>query len=251
MPEPKFRQTQYAFAAYIRDPEQNPVPPGVRPERMRMYRELFFNNVKSFIGSGFPVLKQVLEEAHWLELVGDFFARHKSATPYFVELPREFLAFLREERNGHPEDPPFLLELAHYEWVELALSVAAGEAPQECSALLENPLACTIDLSEVAWPLAYRFPVQLISRDYQPAEPPDEPACLAVYRDREEVVRFLELNPVTYRLLQILEEEGAMSAERCLRRIADEVGAADPTAIFIHGEGILRELAERGVIGTL
>jgi len=40
-----FQQHQAAFAAYIRNPENSPLPVGVKPERMAMYRELFFNNI--------------------------------------------------------------------------------------------------------------------------------------------------------------------------------------------------------------
>ena len=249
MAEPNFRQTQYAFAAHIRDPRRHPAPADVRPERMDMYRELFLNNIKNFIGSGFPVLKAVLDEAHWLALVEDFFARHRSVTPYFSDFPEEFLAFLSDERTGHADDPPFLLELAHYEWVELALDLAEGEAPQASLELEQNPLACVIALSEVAWPLAYRFPVQRIGRDYQPAEPPAEATFLVVYRNREDAVRFLEINQVTYRLLQLLEENGPQSAEHCLRQIAAELGQPDPAIVLEHGAEAMRGLATRGVVG--
>jgi hypothetical protein len=247
-PKPDFRQTQYAFAGHIRDPRRHPAPPDVNPRRMALYRELFLNNIKSFVGSGFPVLKEILDEVYWHSLVEDFFARHQSRTPYFSEVPEEFLGFLSQEREGRADDPPFLLELAHYEWVELALALAEGEAPDISPALEQNPLACDIALSQVAWPLAYRFPVQRISRDFQPAEPPAEPTCLAVYRNREDAVRFLELNPVTFRLLQILEG-GPAHAETCLLSIADELRHAEPAAVLAHGAEVLRGLAQRGLIG--
>jgi hypothetical protein len=249
MSKPGFQQTQYAFAAYIREPGRNPAPPGVKPERAAMYRELFCNNIMNFIGTSFPVLKQVLDEAHWLELVQDFFARHRSTTPYFSDFPEEFLAFLREERTSHPQDPPFLLELAHYEWVELALSLAEGEVPVTNMAE-QNPLDCWITLSELAWPLAYRFPVQRISRDYQPSEPPVEPTLLAVYRDREDAVHFVELNPPTYRLLQIMETQGRIQAKECLLQIAQELGYKDTAAILSFGADMLRDLAKRGILGA-
>ena len=250
MAKPNFQQIQYDFAAHIRDPGHNPAPPGLKPERVAMYRELFFNNMMNFIGSGFPVLKELLDEAHWLELLQDFFANHRSTTPYFSEFSEEFLAFLSNERTGHLEDPPFLMELAHYEWVELALSIAEGEAPLASPELEENPLQCSISLSEVAWPLAYRYPVQRISRDYQPWETPAEPTCLVVYRNREDEVRFMEVNPPTFRLLQLLQTQGATPAKECLLQIAQELGVTDPEPILAYGADILRDLGQRGVVGV-
>jgi uncharacterized protein len=43
-----FRIKQAEFAAYIRDPENQRLPVDVKPQRMVMYRELFFNNINSF-----------------------------------------------------------------------------------------------------------------------------------------------------------------------------------------------------------
>ncbi len=248
MTKPNFQQTQYAFAAYIRDPLHNPAPPDVKPERVAMYRELFFNNINNFISTSFPVLKTILDESHWLELTQDFFARHRSTTPYFSDFAEEFLKYLREERHN-PQDPPFLLELAHYEWVELALELAEGEAPLPSLALEQNPLDCMITLSDVAWPLAYYFPVQRISRDYQPAEPPLDATLLVVYRDREDKVHFVELNPPTYRLLQLLETEGRLPTKQCLLQIATEMGTSNTDSILTFGAEIIRDLANRGVLG--
>jgi len=54
---------QTGFAAHIRDPQNKPAPDGIEDRRMGIYRELFFNNIKSFISSNFPVLKTLFSEA--------------------------------------------------------------------------------------------------------------------------------------------------------------------------------------------
>ena len=46
-------------------------------------------------------------------MVRDYYVRHQSMTPLFVELPGEFLQYLEELRDD-PGDPPFLLELAPF-----------------------------------------------------------------------------------------------------------------------------------------
>ena len=46
---PDFQKKQYAFAAHIRDPENNPAPTGIEDRRMGVYRELFFNNLLNLL----------------------------------------------------------------------------------------------------------------------------------------------------------------------------------------------------------
>lgn len=250
MPERRadFQRVQYGFAAYIRDPSRNPPPDDVAPVRMRMYRELFFNNIESFIGAGFPVLKSILDGERWLELVGDFFRRHRCRTPFFVEIAEEFLDYLQNERGERPDDPPFLLELAHYEWVELALAVADGSVPKYADELGADPLIRVVALSALAWPLAYRFPVHRLCPEFQPAEPEAEPACLVVYRDRTDAVKFLEVNTVTFRLLETLRETGPRRGADLLRHLADRLQYPDPAILLAHGAEILQGLGNRGVI---
>lgn len=247
-PRTSIRDVQYAFAAYIRDPVRNPPPPGANLQRIGVYRELFFNNVQEFLGNGFPVLKSILEGEAWLAMLSDFFARHRCTTPYFLGISEEFLDYLQNERGSRPEDPPFLLELAHYEWVELALSVAEGTAPMVDIEAHARPLECYAALSELAWPLAYNYPVHLIGPDFRPEQPPERPTCLAVYRDREDVVRFMELAPASYRLLQILEENGPMPALECLERVARELDT-DFSVLSAYGRETLVVLSGRGAVG--
>ena len=103
---PEFIRRQYEFAAHIRDPEHAPVPVDVEDRRMGIYRELFYNNVESFLSGTFPVLRRILNDSRWHALVRDFFARHHSRTPLFLEIPREFLNWLEHERSPQPGDLP-------------------------------------------------------------------------------------------------------------------------------------------------
>jgi len=241
-----FKAKQQEFAAYIRDPANNPAPADIKPQRMSMYRELFFNNVESFLSSNFPVLRRIMDDAAWFELAQDFFARHQSKSPYFSEIPEEFLAYLQNERN-HPDDFPFLLELAHYEWVEMALAIAKEEAialPQNAVSALKDG----IRLSPLAWPLAYQYPVQLISPDFLPTDAPEQPTFLIVYRNQDDDVHFMQLTALTYRLLQIIQDTGGMPAETYLRQVAEESNHPEPALIIDAGLRILQDLVEKTII---
>ena len=51
--------------------------------------------------------------------------------PQFFRIAEEFLKYLDDERGEVADDPVFLRELAHYEWVELALSISQEELTPE------------------------------------------------------------------------------------------------------------------------
>ncbi|MGR9052692.1 MAG: HvfC family RiPP maturation protein [Gammaproteobacteria bacterium] len=245
MPEARvdFKAKQQEFADFIRNPEEHRVPADVAPERMRMYRELFFNNIDAFLADNFPVLRSLYNDREWLQLAGDFYANHACSTPYFSEIPEEFLAYLQNERDT-AGDFPFMLELAHYEWVEMALAIDKAEAPPPLDAATD--LSTTpLTLSPLAWPLAYRWPVHRISVDCIP----EQGTFLVVYRDRDDNVKFMTLTPLTYRLLTLLQETPGATGTTLLRQLAEETGA-DPVSVATHGMGILREMADRTIVYT-
>lgn len=245
-----FARLQAEFAGHLRDPDHCPPPPGIEPRRMQVYRELIFNNIAGFIRNGFPVLCGLLGAARVDRLVRDFIVRHRAETPYFLEIGREFLAYLQEEYRPEHEDPGFLLELAHYEWVELALDVAETDLPEEGFDPQGDLMQGAAVLSPLAWVLTYTYPVHRIGPSFQPAAPAPRPTYLVVYRNRTDQVKFLEINAVTARLLQLLRPgtEPPPTAEQALRAIAAELGHPDPGMVIAAGRDALCELRDAEVI---
>jgi hypothetical protein len=246
----KLRRLQFEFAAHIRDPDNAPAPAGIEDRRMKIYRELFYNNLRDLLGRSFPVLKRILGEDAWDGMVRDWLRHHRAQTPLFLELPQEFLAYLQHERPATAGDPPFMLELAHYEWVELALGIDEREIVDDALDAAGDLLEGCPVLSPLASALAYTWPVHRISPDYQPAEPPAEPTRLLVYRDRRDEVGFIEINLVTARLLELLEVPAGerRSGRDCLLQIAAELGHPEPETVVGGGLEILAGLRKRDVI---
>lgn len=247
MPEADFIQQQYAFAAHIRAPDRNAAPHDIEDRRMAIYRELFYNNVEGFLSNSFPVLRRLFRDENWHRMVRDFYSRHPCHSPLFLEIPHEFLSYLEQERGEQPDDPPFLRELAHYEWVELAVSVAESAPPEgvdERGDLLDRlPV-----VSPLAWPLSYRYPVHRIRPDFQPQAPGEQPTYLLVYRDADDEVGFLELNPVSARLFAMLQQGEVCSGRQALERIAGELQHPDPDAVVRGGLAILDEWRRRDIV---
>jgi len=242
-----FKAKQDEFSAYIRDPFNNPRPADIKQQRIETYRDLFFNNINSFLSSNFPVIKKLLDEQQWFELVQDFFSNHCSKTPYFSEIPEEFITFLQNERKNK-SDYPFLLELAHYEWIEMALSISKEEITENTEALLAKLPEGDISLSSLAWPLAYQFPVHQISPSFLPETAPEEPSYLLVYRDIIDEVNFMEIPAITFRLLQVLQENEVIACKDCLNQIAQESAHPEPDKIIVSGLQTIKELAEKNII---
>ena len=243
-----FKITQAEFSAFIRDPENIPAPADVNPRRMAMYRELFFNNINSFLSSNFPVLRTILSDQQWQSLAQDFFARHRCQTPHFSEIAEEFLDYLQNERQSE-QDFPFLLELAHYEWVEMALSIAQAAPVFGDLSFVDDILTRQIALSPLAWPLVYQYPVEQIGPEFLPQAAPEKASYLIVYRDSEDHVHFMQTTALTYRLLQLIDQQGGLSGENSLQALAAELSQQlDPQTLLQFGLQTLRELAEKGIL---
>ena len=239
---PRFQQAQYRFAAHIRDPQNNPPPADVEERRMAIYRDLFFNNVDGFLSSGFPVLRQLYSDAQWKALVRDFYARHQSHTPFFAEISQEFLKYLQHERILQAEDPPFLLELAHYEWVELALSVSDDEPELERIDAEGDLLQGVPALSSLAWLVNYAYPVHRIGPKFRPAIPDAQPTQIVVYRNLADTIGFMLVNPVTARLIGLMGERPLARGFELLDAIAQELAHPRPEVVRQGGLQALKDL---------
>lgn len=241
-------ELQSRFAAHIRDPRSVPAPVDVEDRRMEIYRDLFFRNLSNFIARSFPVLRSLHDDDSWAELMRRFYREHHARTPLFPEIPREFLQYLQDRAPEQPLDPPFMLELAHYEWVEIALDLDErdiGEVPADPDGDLLSGVPV---LSPLAWPLSYNWPVHQIRPKFQPTEPPADPTHLLVYRDGSEQVRFMQLNAVSSLLIHLLKEDRRQSGQDVLNAVAAEMQHPDPALVLSTGRRLLEDLSERDIV---
>jgi hypothetical protein len=242
------RSLQTRFAAHIRDPENHAAPADVEDRRMEIYRRLFFNNINRFLASNFPVLRQLYDDEAWRQLARDFFTEHRCHTPLFPELPKEFLRYLQEQRKNRPGDPAFLLELAHYEWVELALSMDENELEDTVANRTGDLMNEVPVLSPLAWPLSYLYPVHLIRPGFEPEAPPEQATHILVYRDRSDTVKFMQLNDVSRLLLNLLQENRGLTGLDLLNEIASSINHPNPSVVIDNGKKLLRDLRSKDIL---
>ena len=249
---PSFQHYQLAFSAHIRDPQHSPKPKNTASRGIAVYQEIVFNNLFESISACFPVAQEVLGKRVWLNLVRSFLREYSANTPIFREIPQEFLSFLSMQvKLADTHFPPYLLSLCHYEWIELAVSTSPlsethHEAPEIWSLKrAENLLAYQPAFTPTMQLLDYEYAVQKISPRYKPKEKVS--TQLLVYQDAEYNVKFVELNPVTYRLIELLQHEKT-TGEHALTIIANELSHPQPEIIIQFGMSILDDLATQGII---
>lgn len=238
-----FQRFQRDFALHLRDPRTRPRPAGVPARRIRVYAGLLFNNVLGALEACYPVLRRTLGVRRFTGLARAFFATHRAQSPFYRQIPEEFLAWLQASPDVEAGLPPWTVELVHFEWIELALSVS-GRMPARTFDPAGDLMAGVPVLNPVLANLRYSWPVHRIAprRRIEAAE-----TCILGWRDADDRVLFEVTNPATARLIALLEP-GQHTGQAALDAMAAEMRYPDPAALQAYGAGLLDTLRARGAI---
>lgn len=242
---PSFRKLQQQFTAAVRDPDERNMP-GIEARRMAVYQELIFNNMVNFTQSAFPVALSIKGDDWWQRAVRSFLIHHRSQSPFFNEIAAEFLNYLRETDRVDSTSPPFLLELMHYEWVELALDNITQDTLAERKRLSSDILNKIPVLSEAAWLLGYEYPVHRMSNDHTPEEKED--TLLLVYRKLDLSIGFRLMTPVFAMLWQQLQQHPELIGHAAIAQLAKSLGRDADDNFYHHAQQALHALYDWGAI---
>jgi hypothetical protein len=214
MPKTNFNNIQDELTQAIRSKTFQSLS-GVEDRRLNIYRELFYNNIESFISGTFPVLKECTSLDKWQKIVRCFFIEHEAKSPYFLEISEEFLIFLAADTENTLELPAYAYALAHWEWMELFADAYIETQDNVCSVInLERDILTTI---ECAWLQAYEYAVHKIEVESGIEQ---APTFLLIYRDMKDEVGFIELNPLSYLLFEALQNNTQLTVENIVQEIA-------------------------------
>ena len=242
-----FKDIQYQFTRHMRDPDHVPAPADIEDRRMEIYRGLLYRNVQGFMANSFPVLRKITSDEDWHKMIRDYFKNHLAHTPLFPKMPQEFLQYLEHERDT-TEDPPYLFELAHYEYAETRASIDMREIDWKGVDTEGDLLTGIPVINPLAWPLCYKYPVHRISNNFLPESEPEQPTYLVVCRDRNDKVGFVELNPVSARLLELILQDNKINGRTLLESIAKELNHPDPEVVIQGGLEIMQDLLAKDIL---
>ncbi len=198
-------QLQHDFGRSIRTPGKYPTLTGVTSDTISVYHSLVYSTLYEVTSQAFPVLFEVLGSTSWEKLVRLFLKESAATTPYFYQIPEIFLNYLEtlSPKVMLAEGlPVYLYDLAHYEWIELALELAdidLDDIGVDQTTSLKNGVAV---LSPLAWVVAYDYPVHQINVENMQVDQSD--CYFIVYRNRQDQVKFMEIDENTVQLLSAI-----------------------------------------------
>ena len=235
-----FVALQQQWTAWLRRPESAPMP-NAPSRRLEIYRELFFNNVSGFVENTFPIVKQHLPASQWMLLLKNFFALHYCQSPYFHDISYEFLQFLATQYELLARCP-WLTELAHFEWIELAAEIFDDAWPQFIAGDFWHNIPV---MSPFAWPLVYQWPVQRFAQSKQPFN--REVSCLILHRNQDEQVQIIESNALTLHLLQKLQANHKQTGKELFIDLAQELNT-EPASFCIAGQSMIDTFVKADIL---
>ena len=240
------KQLQIEFADYIRNPNKNQVPDGIETRRMKVYADLFYSSISSLLAGTFPIIREIYKDNEWEILVRDFYRKENNHTPHFPEISREFVAFLKH--HDLPKQHPFLAELAHYEWGELAIDIDKRELNKQVDLSIDELNSNVIVTSPLARLNVYQYPVHQISKQFQPLEKLDQEIYILVYRNIEDVVKFVELNTVSAVLFEKLQLNSELTGQKLLEQLAIELNQKGNQDFIGFGLQIIQDWYDKDIV---
>lgn len=94
---------------------------------------------------------------------------------------------------------------------------------------------------------SYAYPVHRISPRFKPTAEQKEETHFAILRNSDDEVKFILINPVSMRLLSLLQAT-ALSGKEVLLQIASEMKHPNPQVVLAGGIEIMQSLRDSQVI---
>ncbi len=250
---PSLDDYQTAFASYLRNPKKNQPKVDFLPERVDVYARLIINKISGNLKRCYPLTRDFLGLDRWRDLIRRFIDQHTCETPLYREIPDEFLAFLLAD--GAPELPAFVIDMAHYEWIELTLETAHPETISEPDAYQPELIEQRPVFNPTLALLNYRYPVHTLSRTHPDwsdwlagkSQPQAQPTLLAGLRGHDERLHFIELNPASQRFLEIMTQSD-MTAIQALNQLAQELNYDSVEPLRAHGQALMQNFIDQQII---
>lgn len=182
------------FSDYLRTAQR----PLSKTATEKIYHRLLRANLQELFANIYPRLMAQLGEEQWAFLLDQFLIKHKAHTPYFYQVPDEFLSFLWHNKALYSQWP-WLWALAHFEWMELVATVADEALPKlDAGCIRASPLA---------YYCQYAYAVYPLDKEYTPLALRAQPWQGIVYRNSAHEVQWFALEAWSALVFTIIQQQ--------------------------------------------
>lgn len=242
VPPEALRVFQSQFANALRNAEGEPTENTDLPARQfGVYKALVTNNVRGFIDRCFPVARSLIDEEQWNALNVDFFAHHCCTAPVFQDIPRQFWEYL--QRRSPPLTPPWLTDLLHYEWLELAADTHTAQVPPSAGHITDTS---QLTLNPTLFHCVYEWPVHTIGTHQ--ADPLPEKTHMLVYRNHGDQVKFIAVNALTFNLIELLDQQPRLRLTDLITKLAEAHPQLELSTLQQFGPPLIEDLVAQNAI---
>lgn len=225
-----FQQLQRDFCDWVRLPTSD-VPERLKAitiNRLQTYHELLSHNMYQFVDMVFPVAQSMIAAEIWQHWCALFFQQARCQSPFYIDISQQFLEFMQQHPALWQAHTPWLVELLHYEWMELHVELAEFVAPDvaRCLTTLDVASGQLLTLARPVWVLAYQWPVHEWQVGQDSAQLAAQPACLLVWRDDDDHIQQQLLTPLMAVLVEYLSSQSTFSQAQLQGFLAQQVFAS-------------------------
>lgn len=236
-----FRYFQFALARHLRDPLTAPLPMGVDTQDATACTQEMVRQVCHVLEPAFPLTQALLGDDIWEHTVRLFLKNAPNHAPWVSATQRAFVDHVCESQDVQ-NLPAWLQDLAHFEWLQSAVSNASVQWPAFDAA--GDVMRETVVLNPTHVEAAYEWPVHSMDTDHQPNDM--QSVHVSVLRDLHNELHVYESSVFRGQLLELLRE--GQTGEQAFQVLARWLSHPEPDAFVQEGQAVMAQLQREGIV---
>ena len=236
-----FRQFQFALARHLRDPLSAVAPEGVSAADVTVCTQEMVRNLCEVLEPAFPVTHALLGDEIWEHAVRLFLKDAPNHTPWASAVQRAFVDHVCESPDMQ-RLPAWLQDLAHFEWLQSAVSTSPVSWPAFDAQ--GDVMQRVVVLNPTHVEAAYEWPVHGIDTDHQPDDM--QSTYVTMLRDSDDALHVLESSVFRGQLIDLLRD--GQTGEQAFMVLAMWLSHPEPEAFVREGAQVMAQLQREGVV---
>jgi uncharacterized protein len=236
-----FRQAQFALARHLRDPLSAPLPEGVNEADANACSQEMVDHLCDILAPAFPVTHALLGDDMWSLTVRLFLKDASCHVPWATAVQRAFVTHVCASAEMY-QLPAWLQDLAHFEWLQSAVSTTPVTWPAFNAA--GDTMHHAVVLNPTHVEAAYEWPVHGIDTDHKPDDM--QSTHVSMLRDQQDELHVLESSVFRGQLIDLLRE--GQTGEQAFMVLAMWLSHPEPEAFVREGAQVMAQLQREGVV---